>query len=210
MNGSAGDGRSSALEALLPPPRPASRAFPWRVLLVFLLPAAALAAGTGLQRAVEGPVALGDAPLRWLYFSCGAGVPLGLVAGLVRGRKIAWTLYGAAAPWLAAGLVLVTASAVKPLRETVADRREAACRSEGRTICTVREFRTNCEKGAATALGQPRSKTCGADTCTAHWLYTGPFRPNDYVAAGSILCSMVSGTDGRLARASLRPGDEVE
>jgi hypothetical protein len=180
------------------------------VLLVFLLPAAALAAGTGLQRAIEGPLPAGDATLRWLYFSCGAGVLLGLVAGFARRKRLQWTLYGAAAPWLAAGVVIAAVQIAKPVREMVADRREASCRSEGRTICTVREFRSSCEKGASAALGQPRSKTCGGESCTSHWLYTGPFRPDNYVAPGSILCSIVTRPDGQLARASILPGEDVE
>jgi hypothetical protein len=199
-----------AMAALLPPPRPASRPFPWRVLLVFALPAAALAAGTGLQRWLEGPLATGDASLRWLELSCGAGVALGLVTGLARRQKTAWILYGAAAPWVVAGLVTVAVHAARPVREMLADRREAACRAEGRPVCTVREFRAHCEKGEATALGTPRSKTCGASDCTSRWLYAGPFRPNNYVAPGSILCSIVSSPNGQLARASLMPSDEVE
>jgi hypothetical protein len=178
-------------------------------MLVLLLPAASLAAGTGLQRLLEGPIPAGDASLRWLLFSCAAGVVLGLVAGLIRRQKAAWVLYGAAVPWVVAGLVMAGVRAARPIREMVADHREAACRAEGRPVCTVREFRAHCEKGEATALGDPRSKTCGADSCTSRWLYKGPFRPESYVAPGSILCSIVS-VDGRLARASLMPGDEVE
>lgn len=204
------ENRKAAIESLLPPPRPAPRTFPWRLLLILLVPAAALAAGTGLQRALDGPNPLGDALLRWLAWSCGAGLLLGLVAGLARHQWMAWTAYGAAAPWLAAALVLGGVRAVKPVREMVADRREAACRESGRTICTVREFRSSCEQGAAAALGTPRAKTCGAETCTSRWLYTGPFRPDNYVAPGSLLCSMVIDTQGKLARAVVLPGDDLE
>jgi hypothetical protein len=195
---------------LLPPPKLAPRAVPWRVLLAFLLPAAALAAGTGLQRVLEGPIPAGDATLRWLEWACGAGTLLGLVTGVVRRQWYSWTLYGAAAPWVVAGIVAAGVHVAHPVREMVADRREAACRSQGRTICTVREFRASCEKGLASALGQPRSKTCGGESCTSHWLYTGPFRPDNYVAPGSILCSIVTRPDGQLARASILPGEEVE
>ena len=163
-----------------------------------------------MQRAVEGPIPAGDALLRWICWSSGAGVLLGLVAGLLRHQRLVWAAYGAAAPWLTAALMLGALRATKPVREMVADRHEAACRANGRAICTVREFRTHCERGDAASLGAPRAKTCGASTCTSRWLYTGPFRPDNYVAPGSLLCSMVVDTQGKLARAAILPGDDLE
>jgi hypothetical protein len=205
--------KGAALEAaahLLPPARPASRPFPWRTLLIFLVPAAALAAGTVLQRVFEGLNPAGDALLRWLGWSCGAGVLVGLVVGLARRKRLAWTIYGAVAPWAAAALVVGGVRAAKPVRELVADRRETACRDGGRTVCSVEEFRSRCARGDAAALGTPRSKTCAISSCTSRWLYSGPFRPDNHVAPGSLLCSMVVDNQGKLARASLLPGEDVE
>jgi hypothetical protein len=198
------------LKALLPPRPKEPRRAPWRALLSFLLPAAALAAGVGLQRFFEGPNPPGDALLRWLLWSSGVGVILGAVAELFRRARGAWVAYGAVSPWLVALCVVGTVQAVKPVRELVADRREAACRESGRQICTVHEFRQRCAAGDAAALGQPESRLCSGGSCTSRWLYTGPFRPDNYVAPGSLLCSVVVDTDGKLARTSVIPGYKRE
>jgi hypothetical protein len=194
------------LQSLLPPQRKPPRATPWRALLVFLIPAAALAAGVGLQRFFEGALPPGDVLLRWLAWSCGAGALLGAVADALRRTRGAWMVWGAASPWVIALFVMGTAQAVRPIRELVADRREAACRDSGRRICTVREFRERCAAGDAQALGTPESKLCSGGSCTSRWLYTGPFRPDNYVAPGSLLCSVVVDPDGKLARSSVIPG----
>ncbi len=62
-------------ESLLPPPaRSGARPVPWRAIAALSVPAAALAAGTGLQRWLEGSAPSGDALLRWLLWSAGAGL----------------------------------------------------------------------------------------------------------------------------------------
>src|SRR5258708_39506725 len=59
------------------PPRP----LPWRKLAALFVPAAALAAGVGFQFVFEGPRPEGDALLRWLCWSSGAGLAIGTAAG---------------------------------------------------------------------------------------------------------------------------------
>ena len=189
---------------LLPREPPARRPFPWRASLLFFLPAAALAAGTGLQRFWEGPLPAGDAVLRWLFWSAGAGLVLGTAAALMR-RRWAWAAYGAIGPFLAAALVSAGVRAVLPAREWLADRREAACRESGRRICTVSAFRAACARGDAGLLGPASTRLCDGSSCTSRWLYQGPFRPESYVAPGSLLCSVVTDASGKLARASLTP-----
>ncbi len=93
---------SPDIQELLPPPRPAAKPVPWRALLALFVPAAALAAGTGLQRLFES--ASSDPVLHWLAWSSGAGLVVGALAGLLR-RQMFWPAYGLVAPWLLAGLV---------------------------------------------------------------------------------------------------------
>lgn len=192
------------LRHLLPPERPEERPPPWRVLLAFFVPAAALAAGMGIQRAWEGAAPQGDAVLRWLLWSCGAGLLFGAMAGVLR-RSWLWALYGAVSPFVAAGLVLACVAVVRPVRDFIADRREAQCRSGGRKVCTANEFRASCEHGEIDKLGAPQSRICSGTSCTSRWLYTGPFR-NGSAATSSLLCSMVIDS-GKVSRTALLPGD---
>ena len=127
-------------ESLLPPALPEARPAPLGAILLFFVPAAALAAGVGLQRFIEGPVPTGDSLLRWLLWSTGAGLLRGLAAGLVRRARYFWIAWGVLSPALATGAVLGAVKATLPLREWVADHREAACRAEGRKLCTFAEF----------------------------------------------------------------------
>jgi hypothetical protein len=171
----------------MPPRKP----FPWRTVLAFLVPAAALAAGTGLQRWLDSTAA--DPILHWLAWSSAAGVLIGAAAGFAFRRRLLWTSYGLAAPWIAAGMVAGAVAAVRPVRERVADRREATCRSEGRVICTISEFDTACARRDLKALGPPQQSICGGARCTQRWLYRGPFRPDQLSFKGGLLCSIVDG-----------------
>jgi hypothetical protein len=188
-----------SVRELLPPERPAGRPFPWCASLIFFLPAAALAAGTGLQRILEGALPPGDALFRWPLWCAGAGVALGGVCAVAR-RGAGWLPYGAISPLFAVALVALGVRAARPVREWLADRREADCRDSGRATCTAQEFRARCAAGDAGSLGPPRSKSCGDGTCTSRWLYDGPFRPDDHVAQGSLLCSVVTDRSGKLSR----------
>jgi hypothetical protein len=184
-------------ESLLPPPVKPSKPFPWRTALALFIPAAALAAGTGLQRWLE-PLA-GDPVLHWLAWSSAAG----LVLGAASMRKLAWAAWGVAAPWLVAGAVGGITIAARPVREAMADRRESACRAEGRLVCTVRDFAARCEAAqkspqeAAALLGKPRTSGCAGETCTSQWLYVGPFRPEQYYGPGALACFVMTDTQGR-------------
>jgi hypothetical protein len=204
--GSNGEGRGRLeLRHLLPPERPEERPPPWRILLAFFVPAAALAAGMGIQRAWEGAAPQGDAVLRWLLWSCGAGLLFGAMAGVLR-RSWLWALYGAASPFVAAGVVVACVAVVRPIREFVADRREARCRSAGRKLCTDSEFRASCEHGEIEKLGPPSSRICSGASCTSRWLYTGPFRDAS-AGTGSLLCSMVI-ESGNVTRTALLPSED--
>jgi hypothetical protein len=107
------------------PPRP----LPWRKLAVLFVPAAALAAGVGLQLVFEGPQPEGDSLLRWLCWSSGAGLAIGAAAGALAcrrpERRAAWAFFGAASPWALAGLVLLAGEAPRPLRAAGAGLRSA-------------------------------------------------------------------------------------
>lgn len=195
---------------LLPPPLPERRPFPWRPVAALFVPAAALAAGTGLQRFAEGPAP--DALLHWLYWSSASGLLIGALAGLALRHKALWAGYGLAAPWIAVGLVSGAVRAVRPLRELAADRREAACRSEGRAVCTLNDFVARCgqvraEPARAKALlGEPRTSSCGPQGCTSRWLYPGPFRPEQGTGAGEA-CFVQTDAQGRGVRHWLMPVD---
>lgn len=187
---------------LLPPPLPPSRPFPWAAISALFVPAAALAAGTGLQRLIEGPV---TDPVRWLLWSSAAGLLVGALAGLMLGQKLVWAAYGLATPWMAAGLVAGSTHLVRPLREKLADQREAACRAEGRAICTLRDFTRRCGEvradpsRAKALLGEPRTSSCAGQGCTLKWLYPGPFRPEQY-GPGALACFVLTDPQGRGVR----------
>jgi hypothetical protein len=119
---------------------------------------------------------------------------LGAGVGLVRGRRIGWAAYGLAAPFIAAGVVWAAAAAARPIREVVADRREDACRAEGRSICSVREFDAACSGREVKKLGPPAQSICNGASCTLRWVYRGPFRPDQISFKGGFLCSIVDGT----------------
>ena len=178
-------------ESLLPPPIEPAKPFPWRPLLALFVPAAALAGGTGLQRWLDAAAA--DPVLHWLAWSTGVGVIVGAAVGLARRRKLIWAAYGLTAPWIAAGVVAGTVVAVRPVRERLADRHEAACRAEGRAICTVSAFDAACARRDLKALGPPQQSICNGPSCTQRWVYRGPFRPDQLPVKGSVLCSIVDG-----------------
>ncbi len=193
-------------ESLLPPPVKGARPVPWRAIAAAFVPAAALAAGTGLQRWLEGSAPSGDVLLRWLLWSAGAGLFVGAGVGLLRGSRLPWAVYGAAAPLLAVGLVLGALRAVLPVREWIADRAEAACRAEGRPVCSVREFDAACARRDRRLLGEPQQTLCRDDkdgACTLRWLYRGPFRPEQRAPRGAFLCSVVTDALGNGIRSSL-------
>ena len=197
---------------LFPAPDQPARPLPWRTLCAFLVPAAGLAAGVGLQRLAEGPEPAGDALARWLLISSGVGLLIGALTGLAlsarRAGRLAWAWYGAASPAVTVGLVLGVAAAARPLREAFARRAEAACRTQGSSLCTFREFSDACAAGARDRLGAPLHELCGADGCTRRWLYAGPWTPDNYVAPGSVICSVVTDASGRPTRHTVLPGTE--
>lgn len=197
---------------LLPAPGQPARPLPWRALCALLVPAAALAAGVGLQHALEGPLAGGDPVLRWLFLSSAAGLLLGGLAGLLlarsRGARAGWAAWGAAAPFACAALALGGAAAARPVRDHFARRGEAHCRAQGRALCTLREFDAACAAFARDKLGAPLHETCDGSGCTRRWLYAGPWTPENYVAPGSVICSVVADPSGRPLRHTLLPGLE--
>jgi len=126
--------------------------------------------------------------------SAQVGVEQCELVGLVRRRKLLWSAYGLSAPWIAAGLVAGVIGAVRPVREWLADQRESACRAEGRSICSAREFDAACARRDLKLLGTPQQSICTGPSCTQRWVYRGPFRPDQLVVKGSYLCSIVDGT----------------
>ena len=193
---------SPGIEELLPPPLPPAKPAPWTALLAFFVPAAALAAGTGLQRAFAGG-GTADPVFNWLLWSSAAGLGVGALCGALRGQKLLWSAYGLAAPWVCAALVAGTLRAVGPLREKLADGREARCRADGRPVCTVRDFTARCAQAQATPaqakdlLGEPGSAECSAQGCTRKWLYGGPFRPEERAGRGTLACVALTDAQGR-------------
>lgn len=192
---------SPSIDELLPPASESPRPFPWRTVLALFLPAAALAAGTGLQRLLARP---GDAVVQWLLWSTAAGLLVGVGVALVR-RGLLWAVYGAAAPWLVVGLFAGVMSSARPLREAVADRREAACRAEGRAVCTLPAFTSRCAQAqgepeqAKALLGEPRTAACTGQACTYQWVYAGPFRPGQ-VYTPAIACFVQTDAQGHGTR----------
>ncbi|HUJ27847.1 MAG TPA: hypothetical protein VLW85_17605 [Myxococcales bacterium] len=173
-------------ESLLPPAEKPGRPFPWRTSLALFVPAAALAAGTGLQRWLEGPQPQGDAVLHWLYWSGGSGLAIGIVVGMLRRARLAWIAWGYLSPFAAAALVWLATEAARPVREYLADRREADCRAEGRKLCTLREFEQACARRDRSLLGEPAQQV----NEIRRWYYRGPFRPEQIPFRGAVLCSI--------------------
>lgn len=200
----------SGVEELLPPPLPPPRPAPWKALLALFVPASALAAGTGLQRLAGGAA---DPVLHWLAWSSAAGLLIGALSGVFRGQRLLWGAYGLASPWLCAGLVAGALHGLRPLREALADQREARCRAEGRSVCTMRDFTARCAQAQANPahakdlLGDPRSADCGGPGCTRKWLYLGPFRPEEYTGPGALACFVLTDAEGRGVRHWLMAAD---
>ncbi len=208
----------------LPPAPPqktrGSRPLPWRFLAALLVPAGSLAAASGLQRALEGPAARGDALSRWLFFASAIGVLFGALAGLALGRGLAgrlrWTAFGALSPWVLALGSTAAAKAVRPLRDRITEQRIVACRAEGRPACSLDEFRRGCSAAGSAAsgarplarklLGPPAQELCEAQGCTDRFRYEGPWTPDNWVAPGAVVCSVVSDGQGRGIRSALSPG----
>lgn len=189
-------------ESLLPPPETPARPFPWRAAALILVPAASLAAGTGVSYLGGG--AGGDALLRWLQWSSALGLLLGAATGAIfRKRRQLWALHGALSPWLVAALVLAGVRVSEPLREMVADRREAHCRASGRAVCTAQEFRSACDRVDRALLGPPAQSLCGGGSCTLRWTYAGPFRPDTIPERSRLICSIVTGAGGNGVRSSV-------
>jgi hypothetical protein len=195
---------SSSIDELLPPPLPPAKPLPWRAIAALFVPAAALAGGAGLQRLVDWPVP--DPVLQWLCWSSAAGGLVGAVTGLALKRKLLFAVYGLAAPWIAALLVGGAVRAIQPLRETLADQREASCRVQGRAVCTMQEFTARCAQAhadpsnAKALLGEPRSQSCNGPACTLRWLYVGPFRPEQSMGPGALACFVLTDAQGRGVR----------
>ena len=187
-------------ESLLPPPEAPARPFPWRAAALILVPAAALAAGTGLSY-LAGPAS--DPLLRWLEGSSLIGLLAGAGCGALFGRRLLWALHGAISPWLVAALVLAGVRLSEPVREALADRREAQCRAAGRGACTAEEFRAACERVDRARLGAPAQSLCRDGSCTHRWNYAGPFRPDAMAARARLLCSVVTDASGNRLRSSV-------
>ncbi len=206
-------------EAQPVPPKP----FPWRAVAMLLVPAAALAAGSLVARLLDGPQPTGDAALRWLLLCAGAGLVAGAVAGALisktAGGRLVWAVWGLVAPGVIAGLVVGAGVALRPAREWSAARGVARCRLT-RQVCTPREFRDACAKAAVNEpgarlrapalLGGPGKELCYPAGCTGRWHYSGPWQPDDYVAPGSMLCSVVFDAEGRGLRYAVNPGTEPD
>jgi len=208
---------------LAEPPAPVKRPLPVRALAALALPFAALAGATLLQKLLEGPVPQGDTPGRWMLLGAAAGALLGAIAGALLPRppnraavRIAlWTAWGAGSPVLLLALIVAGASVAHPIRESLAERAEAKCRTS-RKLCTANEFRESCAAAGAPAthaqaeekLGPPAQNLCDARGCTRRWIYAGPWKPENWVAPGSILCSQVLDAQGLPVRAVVGPGPE--
>lgn len=201
--------------------RPPAAPVPWRAIALLVLPAAAVAAGRGVQWALEGPEPGGDQLARWLLFSAGSGLALGLFASALLtktlGGRLVWALWGALSPLLLALAVTLGVAAARPFRDWRARVGEEKCR-QTRPVCQTHEFRAACEAAgrplprarerAIQALGPPTFERCEAGGCTLRWSYTGPWTPDDWVAPGSMLCSVVIDAGGQGVRASVAPGFE--
>jgi hypothetical protein len=89
------------------------------------------------------------------------------------------------------------------VREALADRREAQCRSAGRAACTAQEFRSACAARDRARLGPPLQSRCAGGSCTQRWTYAGPFRPDTLPARARLLCSIVTDAAGNGLRSSI-------
>lgn len=200
---------------------PASAPVPWRAVALFFIPAAAVAGGRGLQWLLEGPEPGGDHLARWLLYSAAAGLLIGALAGTLLtktlGGRLVWACWGVVSPLVLALSVTLGATAARPFRDWRASVGEAKCRKT-RTLCQTREFRAACAEAgrplpqtrerALQVLGPPVFERCDGAGCTLRWSYAGPWTPDDWVAPGSILCSVVTDAAGQGVRSTVQPGDE--
>ena len=208
----------------LPPPPPPARKlgerFPWRVTAALLIPTAALAAATGIQRWAEGSLPIGDALGRWLLIASVSGGIAGTASGPLLGRalagRLAWLAWGTGSPWLLVLASLGITQVVRPLRDSLAARQERACHEQGRPACSLLDFTRGCRAAAAGAgsrerarnlLGSPALELCDGGGCTQRFRYEGPWTPDNWVAPGALVCSVVSDASGRGLRFALLPGD---
>jgi hypothetical protein len=181
-----------------------------------LVPVAGLAVATGLQRWMDGPAPAGDFLVRWLAMASCVSLVLGAIAGLSLSKRALpralWAAWGAASPLLLAAALLLGVKAARPLRDYAAARGQQRCRDEGRPACTSIEFRTHCAAAAkpgadaAKLLGAPWQELCSNTGCTRRYRYIGPWTPDDYVAPGSIVCSVVTDAQGAPQRFAMGPG----
>jgi hypothetical protein len=201
---------------------PAPKPYPWRALALVLVPLLALALGSVASYLLDGKNPEGDASLRWLLLCTGCGLVVGLFAGAgitrTAGGRAVWALWGVAAPGLLAGLVVGATVAARPLRAWMAERGVERCRAKGRLLCTPRDFREACAKAdakepgararAAAVMGGKGEPLCSPEGCTERWVYAGPWQPDDWVAPGSMICSVVFDGEGKGVRHALNPGTE--
>ena len=198
-----------------PPPRGAlGTQFPWRTVCAVFAPAVGLAAATGLQRWIEGPLPAGDALARWLWMASAvsliAGAAMGLFLSKRRDGRALWIAWGAAAPWALALGTVVGVKAVRPIRDGFAILREAQCRADRHPACTAREFAEKCRSPEAPKLlGRPAQTFCSDGECTHRYRYDGPWTPDDFAASGSLVCSVVVDAARAPLRYALAPGPRV-
>lgn len=208
---------------LLEEPKVESRPFPVRPFAFLLLPFAGLAASRGVQWLTEGsqgPSAAGDTLLRWVLIAAALGLPLGWLAGRfitkTFGGRAVWVAWGTLSPAILAFGISGTVAATHPLREWMAKRGEARCRLT-RKVCQSHEFRAACEGQPASTtaraqatdlLGPPIFERCDTAGCLTRWQYTGPWTPDDWVAPGSIWCTLVTDPSGKATRTRITPGTE--
>ena len=197
-----------------------ARPLPWRMLAVFFVPFAALAAATGLQRWFEGPAPSGDALLRWLLFASVAGSLVGGVTGVVlgrnRGERYGWTALGVVGPWVVTIAVTGVLLGVRSGQERWALHQLRECRASGRAFCRQSEFRGACAAAASLdfairdsalrRLGVPLRKECNQIRCESRWSYDGPWGAEE--EAVRQFCSVVTDPAGHRPRWMLLADEE--
>jgi hypothetical protein len=185
-----------------------------------LVPFAALAGATGLQRWFEGPAPSGDALLRWLLFASVAGLLIGGITGLVLGRsrleRYGWTALGVVGPWLATVVVTGVLLGAHDVQERWATHELRVCRASGRAFCRQAEFRGACAGAASRdfglrdaarrSLGVPLRKKCDQDRCESQWSYDGPWDAEE--STTTQVCSVITDAAGHGARWMMLAGEE--
>ena len=199
---------------------PPGRPLPWRMLAIFLVPLAALAGATGLQRWFEGPVPTGDSLLRWLLFASVTGLLVGGVTGLILGRRrserYGWTALGVVGPWVVTIAVTGVLLGARKVQERWALHELRACHASGRPLCKPAEFRGACaaavsrdpalRDAALRSLGVPVQKNCHENRCDARWSYDGPWDVED--SGEKQVCSVITDAQGRGGRWLILAGEE--